>query len=330
METGKHLKPGGIMAFTFHHSRNEAWIGVLQALFEAGFYLTATYPIRSDETKGENAAFGSQTIEYDVIHVCRKRLSEPEPVSYSEMRKFVREEAARLKSLLETTHGRELPEADLRVILRGKSLEFYSQHYGKVVTGSGEQLNVRDALLGINQMLDDVLEDSANSGALRPPESADPVSRLYLRIFRNVRRTSRDALHKTLQGSGISQNDLESRKWIQVTGREVAVTSIPERYAALTRRGLTRNQIKTDLDQCFFLMGMILAGKNLTSELKSDNLKLKSSVPDILQWFSQTADDSELRDSAAMVLRLLEQFEQQKQAEKPEMEQLSLNLQEEI
>lgn len=206
-EAGRHLKPGGIMAFTFHHNDDNAWIDVLKALFEAGYYLIATYPIRSDETKGDKAAFGSKKIEYDVIHVCRKRLAEPEQVSYARMRKFVREEATRLKALLETVHGKELPEADLRVILRGKSLEFYSRHYGVVQTGTGEMLGVRDALLGINQMLDDILEDSAVSGGLRPPESADPVSRLYLRIFKNLQTMSRDTLHKTLQGSGISQND---------------------------------------------------------------------------------------------------------------------------
>ncbi len=66
------------MAFTFHHSEDEPWVGVLESLFDAGFYLEATYPIRGDETKGEGAApgtFGSQTIEYDIIHVCRKRMS---------------------------------------------------------------------------------------------------------------------------------------------------------------------------------------------------------------------------------------------------------------
>ena len=49
------LKPGGILAFTFHHSEDEPWVGVLESLFDAGFYLEATYPIRSDETKGEGA-----------------------------------------------------------------------------------------------------------------------------------------------------------------------------------------------------------------------------------------------------------------------------------
>ena len=321
-EAGRHLKPGGIMAFTFHHNDDSAWIDVLKALFEAGYYLIATYPIRSDETKGDTAAFGSKKIEYDVIHVCRKRLEEPEPVSYAKMRKFVREEAGRLKALLEAVHGKELPEADLRVILRGKSLEFYSRHYGQVQTGTGEMLGVRDALLGINQLLDDIMEDAAGGGGQRPPESAEPVSRLYLRVFRNVKTMTRDALHKTLQGSGISQSDLESRGWIKVTGREVTVVPIMERYAALTKRGLTRKHIKTDLDQAFFFMGMVLAKKNIMSELSTGNLKLKKSVPDILKWFNSTSDDPQIRQAAGHVIDLMAQFRQERRAQ--QQEQLTL------
>ena len=321
-EAGRHLKPGGIMAFTFHHDDDSAWIDVLKALFEAGYYLIATYPIRSDETKGDTAAFGSKKIEYDVIHVCRKRLAEPESVSYAKMRKFVREEAGRLKSLLEMVHGKTLPEADLRVILRGKSLEFYSQHYGQVQTGSGEMLGVRDALLGINQLLDDIMEDAAGGGGQRPPESAEPISRLYLRVFKNVRTMTRDALHKTLQGSGISQSDLESRGWIKVTGREVTVVPVSDRYAALTRRGLTRKHVKTDLDQAFFFIGMVLARKNIMSELETGNLKLKKSTPDILKWFQTTSDDLQIRQAAEQVLKLMSQFRQEHRAK--QQEQLTL------
>jgi putative DNA methylase len=69
-EANRLLKPGGILTFTFHHSEDEPWVAVLEALFDAGFYLEATYPIRSDETKGEGAkpgTFGAQLIEYDII-----------------------------------------------------------------------------------------------------------------------------------------------------------------------------------------------------------------------------------------------------------------------
>ena len=51
-EAHRILKPGGLLSFTFHHSEDAPWVAVLESLFDAGFYLEATYPIRSDETKG--------------------------------------------------------------------------------------------------------------------------------------------------------------------------------------------------------------------------------------------------------------------------------------
>jgi putative DNA methylase len=41
-EAHRVLKAGGILSFTFHHSEDEPWVAVLEALFDAGFYLEAT------------------------------------------------------------------------------------------------------------------------------------------------------------------------------------------------------------------------------------------------------------------------------------------------
>jgi putative DNA methylase len=110
-EAFRVLKPGGILAFTFHHSEDEPWIGLLESLFDAGFYLEATYPIRSDETKGENAEFGSQKIEYDIIHVCRKRMAEPQAISWARLRRLVVDDVRQLKNLLEQHRKEGLPAA---------------------------------------------------------------------------------------------------------------------------------------------------------------------------------------------------------------------------
>jgi hypothetical protein len=42
-----------------------------------------------------------------------------------------------LKALLEQHHNAGLPDADLRVIKRGKALEYYSQHYGQDIRRAG-------------------------------------------------------------------------------------------------------------------------------------------------------------------------------------------------
>ena len=145
-ESKRILKPTGLLAFTFHHSEDEPWVRVLESLFDAGFYLEATYPIRSDETKGEGAkpgTFGSQTIEYDVIHVCRKRTEEPTPVSWARMRREVLAEVKQLTELLTLHQKAGLASGDLKVIKRGKALEYFSRHYGKVFVDEGKEFSVR-------------------------------------------------------------------------------------------------------------------------------------------------------------------------------------------
>lgn len=325
-EAGRLLKDGGIMAFTFHHNEDRAWLGVLRALFEAGYLLVATYPIRSDETKGDtsNAAFGSKKIEYDIIHVCRKRLQDPDPVSWSRMRRWVKGEAKRLKDLLEHTHAKSLPESDLRVILRGKSLEFYSRHYGQVFTGDGQLLDVREALLGINQLLDDLLEDNGQDGGLRPPDSAEPSSRLYLRIFKDSNQLERDELHKTLRGTGVSQSDLEAMGWIHLVGRTVHVVPIEERFAFFTAPGRNRKIIKTDLDQAHFLMGAAYpnSGFNILAELDNPNFRIKKSVDEILLWYAEKDQNAANQRAARTAAQLVAQWRTRE--DKPQARQRTL------
>jgi len=330
-EAGRHLKDGGIMAFTFHHDKDETWIDILKALFEAGYILTATYPIRSDETKGDNAAFGSKKIEYDIIHVCRKRMEEPTHVSWSKMLRWVKAETSRLKELLEHTHGKELNNADLLVILRGKSLEFYSRHYGKVLTGNNQILDVRSALLGINQLLDELIEGAASS-APRLPENVEPLTRQYLRLFSTKNQMERDELHKTLKGTGITTDDFESRGWVRIVAKNVFAIPINERFNYFTQPGRNRNILKSDLDQAHFLIGAAIPDSqiNITNELNKSNFQIKKSVDDILAWYSTISLDVEWRMAAKNASTLVSHWRIAKAKTKPEQRTLFDILEEEI
>lgn len=310
-EAARLLKPGGLLAFTFHHNKDTAWVDVLESLFNAGLILVATYPVKSDETKGDsaNAAFGSKLIEYDIIHVCRKRLDSPKPVAWARMRRWVKDETDRYKQLLEHVHGQELKEPDLRVILRGKALEFYSRHYGQVLTGEGQVLNVRDALLGINQLLDDLISGEG-AGIRRPPDTAEPASRLMLGLFAERDHMTRDELHKTLRGTGISPDDLAAAGWIRVVGTKVYAKPIPERFMDFRVPGRTRkNVLKADLDQAHFLIGAALpnSGVDITAELNSETWPriLKRSVDAVLLWYGQTGPDQSIREAASRAANLL-------------------------
>jgi adenine-specific DNA methylase len=300
-EAARVLKPGGLMAFTFHHSEDAPWVDVLTSLFNAGYILVATYPVRSDEMKGEGAEFGSKKIEYDIIHVCRKRQEAPQAVSWARMRRWVKDEALQLKTLLEHTHGKELPESDILVILRGKALEFYSRHYGQVFTGDGQLLSVGEALLGINLLFEDLLSGEGAAAQQRAPESAEPASRLFLRIFANRRSIPRDELHKTLRGTGIAQANLEEHGWIKVIGTTVNSVPIEERFQYFTAPGRKRVVLKTDLDQAQFLIGAATGGSSvdINRELNGGTWVLKRSVDSILTWYAQVDSSKKVREAAA-------------------------------
>src|SRR5690606_34115547 len=110
----------------------------------------------SDETKGDGE-FGSKLIEFDIVHVCRKRLEEPEVISWARLRRQIMRDVRQLREIIEQHEQEGLGEADLQVIRRGKALEYYSRHYGKVYIEKGreDEFTVKDALVGINQLLDD-------------------------------------------------------------------------------------------------------------------------------------------------------------------------------
>ena len=208
LETYRILKPAGILAFTFHHDKDEAWASVLESLFDAGFYLESTYPVRSDETKGDGQ-FGSQKIEYDIIHVCRKRTEDPQSVSWGRMRREVMADVRQIQQLLENHAKEGLPAADIQVIRRGKALEYFSRHYGKVYVDDDRTISVRDALLGINQLID----EDADKGKDLPPVNAEPITRQFLRIFSNAPELKRDQMQKFLKGSITTPDDFVQRGW---------------------------------------------------------------------------------------------------------------------
>jgi putative DNA methylase len=298
VETYRVLKPGGLLAFTFHHSEDEPWVNVLESLFDAGFILVATYPIRSDESKGDKAQFGSKKIEYDIIHVCRKRLEEPAPTTWSRMRLWVKDEVAALRQMLEATHKEELPESDIQVILRGKALEFYSRHYGRVVKGDGEPMTTREAIVGINSIIEDEHEES---DVRRPPDIDDPLAYRFLRLFGCDGELSRDSLHKLLRGSAIDPDVFMKPipPWlIEKSSRIFTPMPIPERFAKLRMKA--RKYLKNELDQAHFLIGAALPASDvdIKKELENGLIPIHDTLESLLTWYGAMASDTAIRDAA--------------------------------
>lgn len=293
-ESNRILKSGGILAFTFHHSEDEPWIAVLESLFEAGFYLEATYPIRSDESKGEKAEFGSKKIEYDIIHVCRKRVDEPKRISWARLRRRMIKDIRQLEEILANHLASGLTESDLQVIRRGKALEYFSKHYGSVYVEEGRLFTVKEALVGINQILDEEKDISIES----PPVEAEVMSRQILRIFTKTPSVSRNEMQNFLRGTGLDDDDFKEKNWIYEKNRTFFMVS-PIDFAR-NWKGRLRRGLSYDLDQTLFFIGACFdnSGINLNETLSNSNFKLHPAVIPLLGWFIRNNAYPEVRQAA--------------------------------
>ena len=279
-------------------------MAVLESLFEAGFYLETTYPIRSDETKGENASFGAQKIEYDIIHVCRKRTEEPKPVSWGRMRREVMADVRQLQAMLENHAKEGLPAADIQVIRRGKALEYFSRHYGKVYVDEGRILSVGEALLGINQLIDE------DAGQVQdwPPGNVEPMTRQFLRIFGTSAALPRDQVQKFLRGTGITPEDFVQRGWCD-EAKKIFTRTQPLAFAQAWK-GKHKYRLSADLDQALMLMGACHEGSgiNALDTLNNDNFKPHIALKPLLEWMQHYAPDVEAREAATKACKIFNQW----------------------
>lgn len=151
-ECHRVLKDDGLLVFTFHHKDDEAWAIVLQALLDAGFYISATYPVRS-EMKLSVHILGQEAVEYDAIIVCRKRTREASS-DWASIEHEIRHTAGRLLEELISLNGRAT-KMEAFVIVMGKCLEFYSKAYPNIRDGQ-KLVTVREALRRVKTIVQEL------------------------------------------------------------------------------------------------------------------------------------------------------------------------------
>lgn len=131
---------------------SSGWETFLQAVVDAGFVITGTWPMHT-EMKTRQRAMESNALASSIILVCRKRAADAPTVS---RREFIRELNAVLPDALDemTRGGINSPVApvDLSQAIIGPGMAIFSQ-YAAVLEADGQPMSVRTALQLINRFL---------------------------------------------------------------------------------------------------------------------------------------------------------------------------------
>jgi putative DNA methylase len=128
------------------------WETFLQAVLDAGFAITGTWPMRT-ELSNRMIGSGTNALASSIVLVCRQRAIEAPSTS---RRAFIRElNAALPDALLDMTRGgvnSPVAPVDLSQAIIGPGMAIFSQ-YGAVLEADGSKMSVRTALKLINRFL---------------------------------------------------------------------------------------------------------------------------------------------------------------------------------
>ena len=133
---------------------NTGWDTFLAAVIEAGFAVTGTWPMRTEQPKGLRA-FEQNALASSIILVCRKR---PADAPTATRREFVAALRAELPAALAHLQKGNIAPVDLAQAAIGPGMAVYTR-YARVLDAEGNALPVRAALALINQTLDEALAE---------------------------------------------------------------------------------------------------------------------------------------------------------------------------
>ena len=192
----------GLLVFTFHHADNDAWYAVLNMVCNAGFEIVAVYPVHAEREQSLHLLDKESAISYDLIHVCKKRTNNTSTTrSWANVRQAIRQRArAEIKNIESGRYGNEpLSPMDRNLVLIGKCLELYSEHFGKIVDHEGIAVPLQSALEEIKMMVDQLTtQETALPAELE--DSIDPPSYVYLTCLCDRREVPSDEVSKATKG----------------------------------------------------------------------------------------------------------------------------------
>jgi len=128
---------------------SNGWENILQAIINAGFSITGTWPLRT-EMMARSVAMNSNALASSIALVCRPRANNAQSIT---RRTFILELREALKEGIHYLQLGNISPVDLAQASIGPGMAVYSK-YSEVLEADGTPMNVCSALILINQELD--------------------------------------------------------------------------------------------------------------------------------------------------------------------------------
>ena len=218
------LKPEGIAIIVYAHKSSEGWETMLKALTQAGFVVTASWPIHT-EMKTRLRAKSSAALASSIYLVCRKHPQQK--VGY--FHEIQHEVEVQIQEQLQRFWKEGIRGGDFFISAIGPAMEILSQ-YRKIERYSGEIVSFRDQLSYIRSISTNFLVNNLlqNQGTI----SIDGISQFYLAFRWTFQDTIVDfgEAQKLAQACGVEFNIMQKGGFIEKKGSKITVLS------ALNRR----------------------------------------------------------------------------------------------
>ncbi|MFD6693800.1 SAM-dependent methyltransferase [Micromonospora aurantiaca (nom. illeg.)] len=122
-ECARVLKPGGLLAFTFHQARISGWVQVVESLRRSGFVVTAVQPVKGEMTTSIVKAGAREPSNLDSVVVCRRAVdgaTNPNR-SIEEALATAQKELVALRNA-----GVDVGAGDVRSVVRGSLMAYFA------------------------------------------------------------------------------------------------------------------------------------------------------------------------------------------------------------
>ena len=220
------LVSAGRMVVVFAHKDPDAWETLVTAMIQAGFTVTASWPIDT-ERRGRVRAQTSAALASSIWLVCRKRLQDAGIGRYIAVRRAMEE---RITERLRYFWDVGISGPDFVWAAVGPALESYSA-YDEVRRLDGSPFTVSEFLREVRRMVADFALGQILKG--HSTEGLDEWTRYYL-IHRNLFGLERSPVGESIllsQGYGLDLNDLRRPRGLltKASGSDVRLARWDER-----------------------------------------------------------------------------------------------------